>query len=253
MLTGNEFIGYVYLITNTINSKLYVGITTRSMDERFREHKYDHKYSKSHLYRAMRKYGFDNFLFSIIEEVKSSSLDSLASTLFRLERYYIDLYDTYKNGYNSTLGGDGCVGFHLSEEAKKKISRIHKGKTISDEHRKKISEFMSSDKNPNLGKHMSDEDKKRSSLAHKGKCQGSNNGMYGKSRPDLSQRNLEGSFKIIQLTLDSNKVVRIWDSLRQIQRETGWNRSCISDCCNGKSKYSHGYIWKYFSELKENK
>ena len=49
---------------------------------------------------------------------------------------------------------------------------------------------------------------------------------------------------IIQLTLDG-KYIKIWDSIREIQRELNYNNSCISQCCNGKLKSSYGYKWQY--------
>ena len=46
----------------------------------------------------MRKYGIENFTFSVIEECSQEQLNER-------EIYWIEYYDTYKNGYNSTLGG----------------------------------------------------------------------------------------------------------------------------------------------------
>ena len=75
------------------------------------------------------------------------------------EQYWIELYDTFNNGYNSTTGGDVC---RISNETRKKIGEFNRGKTLSNETRKKIGEF-------NKGKTISDEHRKRISKSHRGK------------------------------------------------------------------------------------
>jgi hypothetical protein len=68
-------------------------------------------------YRAIRKYGWDNFEWTVIYQSKNKD-----HTLNEMESYFIKEYDSFNNGYNSTLGGDGTFGLILSEEARKKIS-----------------------------------------------------------------------------------------------------------------------------------
>lgn len=104
-LKRGDIIGIIYQIKNTINNKLYIGMTTRDIETRKSEHRksfnnsnlrmYDFK-----LYRAMRKYGFENFEFSTVEECPDIELKTR-------ERYYISLYDTVANGYNEAIGGAG--------------------------------------------------------------------------------------------------------------------------------------------------
>lgn len=90
--------GVVYMIINMCNDKRYIGITTRSVEERFEEH----CIADSYIGRAIRKYGRENFFLSIIDSADDKE------ELFDLERKYIKLYGTYKNGYNLTIGGDGA-------------------------------------------------------------------------------------------------------------------------------------------------
>lgn len=69
--------GYIYLITNKINNKKYVGKTTKSIKERWEEHLKDSKKEKCEirpLYRAIRKYGIENFT---IEEIEKCNIISL--------------------------------------------------------------------------------------------------------------------------------------------------------------------------------
>lgn len=52
------------------------------------------------------------------------------------------------------------------------------------------------------------------------------------------------SREIEQIDPVSGMVVRVWPSLKSVREETGWDASCISECCNGKRKTSHGYKWR---------
>lgn len=249
--------GIVYLAKNNINGKMYVGITTRPLKNRISEHKYDSinrkSNHKSHFHNAINMYGFENFTFTIIEFVHTDNLYDLVKCLHSLERYYIKKYQTNnKNiGYNLTIGGEGTSGYKLSTEHKALISKIHKGKCLSEEHKKRISEFMSGNDNPRKGKHLSNETRKKISNSHKGLLSGEKNPRYGKKRPDLSRRNLENGYVVCQINPVTMQVIHTWDSLRAASRGTGYSRSCISDCCNHKTKLSHGYIWEYETNLKE--
>ncbi len=114
----------------------YIGKTIRSLKSRKTEHVNDALNNTDNFYftRALKKYGVDNFDWDIIDEC--DDIDELN----RLEVYYIGYYDTYDNGYNLTIGGEGINGYEHTEEAKEKISQIHKGKPKSKEHRQKLSE-----------------------------------------------------------------------------------------------------------------
>lgn len=94
----------IYKITNNINGKIYIG-QSHYIEARWESHKRNAFYKNSSsydfaLYRAMRKYGIENFSFEIIEECQSEELN-------KREKYWIDFYNSYKQGYNMTLGGEG--------------------------------------------------------------------------------------------------------------------------------------------------
>lgn len=106
----------IYVVTNEINGKQYVGLSKDCL-RRWHDH-----YSKSYksmkkddlekvLYKAMRKYGRDNFSFKIVEECPEEELSSR-------EIYWINKLDTYNNGYNETLGGEtaGEKTAHFGED-----------------------------------------------------------------------------------------------------------------------------------------
>lgn len=94
---------YIYKITNQVNNKAYIGKTLKTIQERWKEHCGDYlkdKCEKRPLYSAMRKYGIDNFIIEQIEECQEDNINER-------ERFWIEYYSTFKNGYNATLGGDG--------------------------------------------------------------------------------------------------------------------------------------------------
>lgn len=102
----------IYKIENLINGKIYIG-KSKDINRRWYEHKSDFKNPKKNhiaLYRAMNKYGLENFSFSIIEECQLNN-----KILSEREIYWINYYDSYKNGYNETLGGEGQFKYNPIE------------------------------------------------------------------------------------------------------------------------------------------
>lgn len=95
--------GFIYKISNSINDKVYIGKTLSTIEKRFQEHikdAYRETDNVRPLYRAIRKYGADVFHVELIEQI---SIENLSDR----EKYWIQYYDSYNNGYNATVGGDG--------------------------------------------------------------------------------------------------------------------------------------------------
>ena len=113
----------IYIITNKINNKKYVGQTINPK-KRWSAHKYEgihYNYTNIALYNAMKKYGVENFEFKVIE----SNID--INEINDRETFWIKKINTYKpNGYNLTFGGEGLQGFKMSKESKDKLSKIAK-------------------------------------------------------------------------------------------------------------------------------
>lgn len=102
----NDFmVGYIYKITNKVNDKAYIGKTTKTVQDRWKEHLQDCRKERCEnrpLYKAIRKYGADAFDVETIEE---ADLDVLSER----ETYWIEYFNTYSDGYNATSGGDGKI------------------------------------------------------------------------------------------------------------------------------------------------
>lgn len=105
------FKGYIYKCTCVISGKSYVGLTTKTIEERKKEHLHssynpnDNTY-KTHFHSAIRKYGIENFEWSIVEEIEGSDITTVIATLRGLEVKYVAFYDSFHNGYNLTPGGE---------------------------------------------------------------------------------------------------------------------------------------------------
>lgn len=106
----------VYLITNQVNGKMYVGCTAYSLEARWYAHLKNSQYVNYALYKAMRKYGVENF--SVKKLMDCSDEDHM----LLMETAFIAEFDTFgKSGYNMTIGGQsGPPPF--SDKAKKKMS-----------------------------------------------------------------------------------------------------------------------------------
>lgn len=180
--------GYIYKITNLIDGRIYVG---KRQSPTFDPYYWG---SGTHITRAIKKYGKENFDREIIEWCYS--LEEIVSR----EIYWIAELDTQNPdiGYNLSSGGLGSAGCtwseeskdklrqykgprspnwgrHLTEEHKKHLSEAHSGKTLSEEHKQKISKS-------NTGRLCSQETREKISKALTGvsKNVGADNPFYGK-------------------------------------------------------------------------
>lgn len=92
--------GFIYIIRNTINNKVYIGQTRTSVSQRWAEHLRHARYGEQVINRAMKKYGVDKFYIETLEICDIKYLDER-------EIYYIDLYNSTdkSRGYNVSIGG----------------------------------------------------------------------------------------------------------------------------------------------------
>jgi group I intron endonuclease len=126
-------------------------------------------------YRAVRKYGWQNFIYGVIDIFEENLLNEK-------EVYYIDYYDTFNNGYNNTIGGGGSRGRIRTEEEIKKFSEKMKGRKKTEEHKLKISKaHLELNKK---GIPLNEEHKKNMRLAIQGKRSGKDNNFFNKTHSE---------------------------------------------------------------------
>ena len=254
---------YTYMVTNNINGKVYVG--SHSWDGNGMDPNYYG--SGTAITRAVKKYGKENFqvevlyYYDTIEECRAD------------EERILTEYDV-KNCPHSYNIKNAAVGW-TSEDLK--------GKTVSEETRKKLSQAFKGEKHPNYGKHLTEETRKKISQAHKGKTvtfseehrknlsqamKGKNNPMYGKHptfseehRKKLSQA-LKGK-TVSESTRNKLAIanggkpfvaikegkVKIFTSQHECGRVLGLYQSSINQCLKGKLKQTGGYTFKYVEQL----
>ena len=119
----------IYRFVNQINGKCYVGFT-QDIKKRYDNHKAYSKIKDTPFYKAIRKYGWDNFDFEILYQ----SFDK-EHCLNEMESFFIRENNSYGHtGYNLTFGGEGGSR-PMSEYVKKKVSKRMKGKiSVKDVH-----------------------------------------------------------------------------------------------------------------------
>ena len=170
-------VGHIYCITCLPNGKMYIGQTTNTIMRRWHQHvrnamSYRCKY---HLHHAIRKYGADRFLVEEVISFVAPSVEVLTSKLNYVEQRLIknlDLENSEK-GYNLTMGGDTVInrGRHLSEEHRRKLSESKRGeknpmygKSLSDDHKKKLSKSLRANH-----RHLTEEQKRHLAEVNAGK------------------------------------------------------------------------------------
>lgn len=127
----------VYKIINKVNNKVYIGITSKGISARWKEHLYNAEHGcPFKLHNAIRKYGKENFSIELIDFCNSWE------ELEEKEKLYISEYKSLQDefGYNMTEGGDGTFGRHHSEETREKIRQKATGREVTETTRFKLSE-----------------------------------------------------------------------------------------------------------------
>lgn len=207
-------IGVIYRYISP-SGKSYIGQTTNELYRRrmwFGNGRYTGGRSK--IDRARKKYGRENFKYEIMYKQQFSTIEEATIELNRLEAYYVGYYDTYRNGYNSTIGGDGSRGYVADEVSRAKQSAASKGKKKPIGFGEKVSKAQK-------GRPKSLETRKKLSEAKKNK---------GKK---IIQYDLQGVY------------VQTWNNIDEVSKALNVSRESIAGCCRGKAKSAHKYMWRY--------
>lgn len=208
----------LYVHTNLINNKKYIGITSQVPEKRWLGgYGYDRRLRFG---RAIKKYGWNSFK----HEILYCGLNEEEAN--RLERELIKEWKTQDPayGYNMTDGGGGVSGFVITEETRRKMSEAKRGAN-----------------HPNFGKHLSPETKRKIGEVHKG-----NKYSLGLVRsPETRQKMSEGKMKPVAAYLDDGTLVKTYRSALDAGEELGINRKNISLCCKGARKHAGGYCWRF--------
>lgn len=156
--TTRQYLFQVYMVTNRVNGKRYIGKAVYGAAVRWAQHVAG--YCKtSALTRAIRKYGADNFEMKVLYEGVNND------ELCRVERAMIAQYGTFSpRGYNLTIGGEGVTGFKMSAETKSKKSKIA---TAWQTGRKLAAKHLESMRLASTGRVFSEESRRKKSVSMK--------------------------------------------------------------------------------------
>lgn len=240
----------VYLITNKVNGKRYVGITCRGYQARFNEHVLEAAAgSPAMLHNAMRKYGSENFDVICIESnIPDEEIE-------QKEKYYISLYNTFypsRIGYNMTEGGGGMCGYKHTPEARAKISKNLQGHVFPESRNMKISKA-------NKGVPKTAAHRKALSEARKGKYTKEQNPFYGKHHSEYSKSlvsKANSKYTVYRLS-DEYEVLQVYNNYCDAGRwvvSSGRSKAdpltCairITEVCNGSNAKckAYGFHWKH--------
>lgn len=195
----------VYIHTNLINKKRYIGITSKKPEHRWLEGRgyKDNRYFGN----AIAKYGWDSFSHEVVFE------DLTRSEAVDLEKLLIATFRTQdrRYGYNMTAGGDGTLGYYPSAETRAKLSEARRKENLSEETLRRRSEGL-------RGRKFSDEHKKKIG---------------------------DGNSKAINMITKDGEYIRSFRGASDAELELGISHSHISQCCTGKRKTAGGYMWEF--------
>lgn len=153
--------GVIYKVTNRINNKIYIGQTIQIENGIIKgfKNRYGGNLLKNtdneHLKNSINFHGIENFEIIPVWDIAYSQEE-----LDFLEDKYIKEYKTLDKRYGYNKKGGGSHG-KFNEETKRKIGKIHKGKVVSEETRRKLSESLKGENSPMYGKTLSEEHRRK--------------------------------------------------------------------------------------------
>ena len=266
----------IYLITNTVNGKTYVGQHCGDTDSRWKQHLKSALKVENPLplYRAMRKYGVDKFKYEVLEQVPLSKGQKF---LDDRERFWIKEKKSFigENGYNVTEGGQGVMTFYCSSVRSDKLSDSLDTKNYGqyDPFTGKLIKIWdkAKDAEKELGvrsSHMLNASNWHKGEGRYGKTAGGfmwlvldNNenfpeyitplsikktGNFGKSKLGQQIINKQSGQEISQYSLSGFLIDTFPNNTREVERITGIRASSIGNAIKGKTRVGSGYQWRLF-------
>lgn len=213
---------FIYVITNNINGKQYVGQTRSTLAHRMAQHKNEASLSEHKnrpLYKAINKYGINHFSISVLEECSLEDLNER-------EIYWIAKLDTYNNGYNATLGGEGKgnknTTFYDYKELANSYIELGQENKVAEKFNCSINTVRTACKEQNVEIIM---------------------GGY-KTRDKYSK-------PVAMKDKDTNNILNIFPSCSEAGRVIAGDKKAgyhISQVCRGIRLTAYGYKWEWYNE-----
>lgn len=202
----------IYKIQNNINQKIYIG-QSKNVEMRWKQHIYSAETGSQYpIHRALRKYGLENFSFSVLEECEASELNDK-------EIDWISKLNSYEEGYNCTRGGDG----YLKIDYDKILSLWNENKGA-----KEISEITGI-----RSSHLT-------SILH----------SFDISKKEIRERSKNYMRKPVEQYDLSGKFIASYSCAEEAEKITGINAKKIQLMCQRQKGHKSvgGFLWKYVDD-----
>lgn len=214
-----EMMMIIYKAVNILNDKVYIGVTTRTLEERVVDHLQKANTNSGHYFqKAIGTYGPEAFTWEQIDT--ASNTDELAAK----EIYYILNYKSFENGYNSDKGGGfkkTVYQYNLDGSFVTSFEDLTSAANAINATKKAVSKACWTVSHT-LGGFLWSYDHKEP------------------FKPQSDQRR-KG---VLQFDLDG-KLTDRFASVADANRKTGISKTCIARCCREERKHSGGFLWKY--------
>lgn len=213
---------FIYKATSITTGKVYIGQSCQTLQKRMSQHLYKATSDydpNNHFHNAIRKYGFQDFVFQIIEDDITDN-----ELLNEREKYWINYYNSYYDGYNSTLGGESG----LRRDDLVIAALFHEGYTT-----KEICEMTGHNRGTIYNSYrvngLQEENNKRKN----------------------EQTRLRCSERVEQYSLDG-KYIKTHPSATEAGKEFG-NQTAISSVCRQEESAlsAYGYLFKYENDPRD--
>lgn len=227
------------------NGKKYIGVTRCKPELRWGANGCNYK--NPYMVNAIKKYGWDNITHEIIAE--NLTVDQASQMEVELIQKYNSADKRY--GYNISLGG--IESKICSEQTKEKLRQANLEKIMSEESKKKISDFQ-------RGQKRTDKTRLNMSIAQKKSFANGNNAMHSPEARAKAAKKLKGR-KVSEYAIKKASEAKyhpvenmrtgvVYPSIKAACEDTGLNRSTIIRHCNGMLKNKK---WRYSDEYKTNR
>lgn len=207
---------FAYKVTNNANGKFYIGITSRCINLRWKEHVRHAKkqVNSGHFYKAIRKHGPESFTVNVISQYDSPD---------KMKKAEINLIAELSPEYNSTLGGDGTWGHKVSKEIREKMKLLHLGNKY------------------NLGRKWPDKERLAMSAKKKG-CKPPPITEKMKITRVENCRKASSNRRKKVICVNDNK---IFNSVTEAAKEYNIDKTTVSSICLQKRNQAYGLKFKF--------
>lgn len=257
------------------SGKIYIGQTLNEERRRNEFLNMNNKYGGLKIFNARKKYGPENFTYEVIFEKEYNDILIANEELNKLEIFYIEKFNSIKNGYNISIGGDSIRCVMLDNDCKERaintlkkryeegtIVNPFKGHKHTEKTKQVLREKALGRPSAFKGRKHTEESKVKMRLKHNNQF-GENNSFYGKKHTEDAKRKIseKNSKPVVQIDKNTNEIINIFKSGKDAGEYFGRanGNTDILNVCKGKVKKRNGYEihiltafgfkWKYLKDI----